>query len=96
MSATDKGPVSDKELAQYLNEYEPMCTIWCLLTELQQRRAGSFPHEPGGDATRYQWLRQCTAGQWEELNDVRLALGAAAMDAAIDRLRSVPTKRGGE
>lgn len=38
--------------------------------------------EMRADAKRYLYLKECTAGEWEEFNDLRLA--GASLDAAID------------
>lgn len=36
------------------------------------------------DARRYRWLRQCTGGEWERMQDVRMSEGMVPLDAAID------------
>lgn len=36
------------------------------------------------DAERYRWLRQCTGGEWDAMQDLRLARGRKGLDDAID------------
>lgn len=44
------------------------------------------------DAARYRWLRRCTAGEWDKLNDVRLSIGIPMLDADIDAAMSSATE----